>query len=107
MEPTQLLKGVLEGCVLEIIRRKETYGYEIVQTLRDYGFESIVEGTIYPMLIRCEKNGYVKSRKVESDIGPKRKVFSLTPEGEEYLKGFILNWQKLEDNVNRLFKERS
>ena len=102
MEPSQLLKGVLEGCVLEIIRREETYGYEIVRTLRAFGFENVVEGTIYPMLLRCEKNGYLKSRRVESEIGPKRKVFSLTQEGEQYLDAFLDQWTRLRDNVDRL-----
>ena len=45
-----MLKGVLEGCILEIISRQETYGYEIAETLSGYGFSRIAEGTIYPLL---------------------------------------------------------
>ena len=48
MKETQLLKGVLEGCVLDMIAKKERYGYELVQTLREAGFDTIVPGTIYP-----------------------------------------------------------
>ena len=50
MIPSQMLKGVLEGCILEIISRQETYGYEIAETLSGYGFGRIAEGTIYPLL---------------------------------------------------------
>lgn len=50
MKETQLLKGVLEGCVLDMIGQKERYGYELVQTLREAGFDTIVPGTIYPLL---------------------------------------------------------
>ncbi|MEG0375634.1 MAG: helix-turn-helix transcriptional regulator, partial [Raoultibacter sp.] len=53
---TEMLKGVLEGCVLEIISRKETYGYEITRQLNDLGFTDVVEGTVYTILIRLEKN---------------------------------------------------
>ena len=45
MIPSQMLKGVLEGCILEIISRQETYGYEIAETLSGYGFGRIAEGT--------------------------------------------------------------
>ena len=55
MRETQLLKGVLEGCVLEMISKKERYGYELVQTLREAGFDTIVPGTIYPLLQKLEK----------------------------------------------------
>lgn len=50
MIPSQMLKGVLECCILEIISRQETYGYEIAETLSGYGFGRISEGTIYPLL---------------------------------------------------------
>ena len=50
MIPSKMLKGVLEGCIPEIISRQETYGYEIAETLSGYGFGRIAEGTIYPLL---------------------------------------------------------
>ena len=54
MIPSQLLKGTLEGCILAVIRKKPTYGYEIAQQLAAYGFGRIAEGTIYPLLLRLE-----------------------------------------------------
>ncbi|WP_161498136.1 PadR family transcriptional regulator, partial [Streptococcus suis] len=59
MKETQMLKGVLDGCVLQIISQKEIYGYELVQELRKQGFENMVGGTAYPLLQKLEKNGYI------------------------------------------------
>ena len=56
--PSQMLKGVLQGSVLAILGQRETYGYEIVQALHGYGFGSVSEGTIYPLLLRLEKEGW-------------------------------------------------
>ena len=55
MIPSQMLKGTLEGCILAIIGRRETYGYEIAETLGSYGFGRIAEGTIYPLLPGLKK----------------------------------------------------
>ena len=60
MISTQMLKGTLEGCVLAVIGQKETYGYEISEQLGKYGFGKVAEGTIYPLLLRLEKNGFIK-----------------------------------------------
>ena len=57
MKESQLLKGVLEGCVLEIISKKAIYGYELIQSLKEMGFDKIVAGTIYPLLQKLEKQG--------------------------------------------------
>ena len=62
MIPSQMLKGVLQGSVLAILGQRETYGYEIVQALHGYGFGSVSEGTIYPLLLRLEKEGWVSAR---------------------------------------------
>lgn len=59
----EMLKGILEGCVLEIISREDTYGYEITRQLNALGFEDVVEGTVYTILIRLEKNKLVNMQK--------------------------------------------
>ena len=64
---TEMLKGVLEGCVLEIISRGETYGYEITRRLNALGFADVVDGTVYTILVRLEKNGLVDINKQPSD----------------------------------------
>ncbi len=103
MIPSQMLKGVLEGCILKIISTKQTYGYEISEELKTYGFSKISEGTIYPILLRLEKNDRIVAEYRESPNGPKRKYFSLTPTGEDELEDFILHWQELNEAINSLF----
>lgn len=102
---TELLKGILEGCVLEIIAQEETYGYEIVKKLNFLGFEDIVEGTIYTILLRIEKNKYVDIRKVPSNMGPPRKFYSLSEAGKNELSSFWEKWDLITTKINRL-KER-
>ncbi|MDO5411179.1 MAG: PadR family transcriptional regulator [Lachnospiraceae bacterium] len=105
MIPSQMLKGTLEGCVIAIISKKETYGYEIAEQLKDYGFGRIAEGTIYPLLLRLEKNLLIKAVYRDSGVGPKRKYYSLTEKGEEELKLFFQNYRELTTAVNSLIKD--
>ncbi len=102
---TQLLKGVLDGCVLQIISKKEIYGYELVQELRGYGFETIVGGTVYPLLQKLEKQHLIKSELKKSPDGPDRKYFSLTEAGEEYLVNFKQHWESLVNKVAGIMEE--
>ena len=102
MIPSQMLKGTLEGCILGILSQKETYGYEISRQLAAYGFGTIPEGTIYPLLLRLEKNQLVAAAYRPSELGPKRKYYSLTPAGEEELQRFIQNYTELSHAVSRL-----
>jgi DNA-binding PadR family transcriptional regulator len=102
---TEMLKGVLEGCVLEIISRKETYGYEITRQLNALGFTDVVDGTVYTILIRLEKNELVEITKKPSDMGPPRKFFSLNNAGREELRRFWEKWEFVSSKINEL-KER-
>ncbi|WP_313641485.1 PadR family transcriptional regulator [Paenibacillus sp. FSL K6-0276] len=99
---TEMLKGVLEGCVLEIISRKETYGYEIVKTLNALGFEDVVEGTVYTILIRLEKNKLVDIEKKPSEIGPPRKFYSLNESGQSELSQFWEKWGYVSSRLAQL-----
>ncbi|EIA21844.1 transcriptional regulator PadR family protein [Candidatus Arthromitus sp. SFB-1] len=78
---TEMLKGILEGCILEIINRKNTYGYEITRKLNEFGFKDVVEGTVYTILIRFEKNKLVDIQKKRSELGPPRKFIRLMIKG--------------------------
>lgn len=102
---TEMLKGVLEGCVLEIISRKETYGYEITRQLNTLGFSDVVEGTVYTILIRLEKSKLVDTSKKPSDMGPPRKFFALNNAGREELQKFWGKWEFISSKMNEL-KER-
>lgn len=104
MIPSQMLKGMLEGCILKIIQQKETYAYEISSKLGQYGFGDISEGTIYPIILRLQKNEMITSVTRDSNSGPKRKYYYLTFRGEEALQEFETNWAELDRAVNQLLK---
>lgn len=104
MIPSQMLKGVLEGCILSFIENGECYGYEITAKLADYGFGTVAEGTIYPILLRLEKNGAIEARLKSSSAGPKRKYYHITETGTENLREFRENWAELDCAVNRVLK---
>lgn len=103
---TEMLKGVLEGCVLEIISREKTYGYEIAQQLRKLGFTEVVEGTVYTILVRLENNKLVDIDKKPSDIGPPRKFYTLTKTGREELKRFWAKWDFISSKINELRRSK-
>lgn len=95
MADAQLLKGILEGCVLSIIARGETYGYEILTELENCGFDHLLEGTLYPVLTRLEKKGLITCRKAKSPYGPIRKYYSITMDGKRYLDEFRVSYEKV------------
>ncbi|MDO4662782.1 MAG: PadR family transcriptional regulator [Tissierellia bacterium] len=104
MIDTQMSKGVIDSIVLEIIRREETYGYKIVEELKFYGFYTIGEGTIYPILQRLVKKGYILGSYKKSSIGPKRKYYYITPLGRKSLEEFKRNWNDLSQAVENVFE---
>ncbi|GAE30348.1 PadR family transcriptional regulator [Alkalihalobacillus hemicellulosilyticus] len=99
---TEMLKGVLEGCVLEIISRGETYGYEITQQLRELGFTDVVEGTVYTITMRLEKNNLVDIEKKRSTVGPPRKFYTLNEAGQKQLEIFWVKWEFVSSKINEL-----
>lgn len=104
MIPSQMLKGMLEGCILEIINKEETYAYEISEKLGRYGFGEISEGTVYPIILRLQKNEMISATLRESNSGPKRKYYRLTSNGINALSQFKDNWKELRGAVDKLLK---
>ncbi len=102
LSTTQMLKGIIDGCLLAIIKDTEVYGYEMAEKLESYGFHSFSEGTIYPLLLRMQKEELVRSTLKKSTAGPRRKYYSLTPKGELELNKFIERWNNLQSNVNKV-----
>lgn len=99
---TELLKGALEGCVLELIGREETYGYEITRKLNALGFDDVVEGTVYTILLRLEKNGLVVVTKKPSEVGPPRKFYALNDSGRAELADFWARWDFVTSKIDQL-----
>ncbi|MFP3511029.1 PadR family transcriptional regulator [Peribacillus sp. SIMBA_075] len=104
---TEMLKGVLEGVVLQKIHAGETYGYEITKYLNDLGFGDIVEGTVYTILVRIEKKGLVEIEKIKSELGLARKFYTLNAKGEQELKEFWERWTFLEEKMNEIKEKRN
>lgn len=103
---TEMLKGVLEGCVLEIVSRGETYGYEITRRLNALGFTDVVDGTVYTILVRLEKNKLVDIEKKPSDMGPPRKFYTLNNAGRVELSRFWAKWEFVASKMNELKEEQ-
>ncbi|UBU10739.1 PadR family transcriptional regulator [Nonomuraea gerenzanensis] len=99
---TEMLKGTLEGCVLQIIGAEETYGYAITRRLNDLGFADVVEGTVYTILLRLEKKGLVQVTKRPSELGPPRKFYALNDEGRRQLAAFWAKWEYITTRIDRL-----
>ncbi len=106
MISSQMLKGMLEGCILEIIHQRETYAYEISKELEKYGFGSISEGTIYPIILRLQKGDMIEAVLRDSSTGPKRKYYHLTENGKTALNDFLKSWRELECAINKLLEGR-
>ncbi len=106
LSSSQILKGILEGCLLAIINKGETYGYEMIEKLDRYGFSMVKEGSIYPLLLRMKKQGLVEThqKKLPSG-GPKRKYYTITEEGRQELDAFTERWHTISMGVNQLIKE--
>lgn len=102
-DKSQLMRGTLEGCILKIICEKTTYGYEIMMSLRSKGFADISEGTIYPLLMRLEKQGSISSQLLPSPLGPKRKYYTVTDAGIAYLNSFESSWRNISGAVHNIF----
>lgn len=99
----QFKKGVLELCVLILLKNNDRYGYELIQKISEK-FE-ISEGSIYPVLRRLTSEGYFTTYIKESNEGPSRKYYQLTKEGEQRLIQLSAEWQSFSNAVNELIKE--
>lgn len=98
---SQMRKGILEFCILSIIKRGEAYPSDIIEETRAAGLQ-ILEGTLYPLLTRLKNAEMLTYRWEESNSGPPRKYFSLTPKGEIFYKELDQTWNELSNAVNTL-----
>jgi PadR family transcriptional regulator, regulatory protein PadR len=103
---SQMRKGILEFCILSIIRRGEAYPSDIVEEMKAANLY-ILEGTLYPLLTRLKNAEMLTYRWVESNSGPPRKYFSLTEKGEAFYNELEQTWKELADAVNTLAKKEN
>jgi len=95
----QMRKGILEYCILSVMSRNSCYASDIIKELKEAKV-IVVEGTLYPLLTRQKNAGLLSYRWEESQQGPPRKYYELTPEGREYLKDLDNSWKELVESVN-------
>ncbi|MGX7673933.1 PadR family transcriptional regulator [Plantactinospora sp. DSM 117369] len=97
---TQLLRGVLDMCMLALLAGAPTHGYELVRRLNAAGLEAVGYGTVYPLLTRMRRLGLVADELQDSPSGPARKVYRLTPQGHQALDGWAGQWAGFVDTIN-------
>lgn len=95
----QMRKGVLEYCILSVLKEEDAYVAEILDTLKDAKL-LVVEGTIYPLLTRLKNAGLLNYRWEESTGGPPRKYYGLTETGKIFLKELTSTWDELKNAVH-------
>ena len=102
---TQLRKGILELAILSALYRKAHYGYSLVRDMAAAGVLDLKEGTIYPILSRLAKEKLVRTEWVESNQGPPRKYYSLTPSGRAMCEALHDEFRRLVRLVDDVAKE--
>ena len=101
---TQLRKGLLELCIVNLLAEGELYGYDLVKRVTAIRGVVVTEGTIYPLLSRLRKSGLLETRIEESPSGPVRKYYRLTPAGKRARDLMNAAWQDVEIGVNSLME---
>ncbi|HYX84131.1 MAG TPA: PadR family transcriptional regulator [Gaiellales bacterium] len=101
---TQLRRGVIEYCVLALLRNGERYGFELVRTLSAVDGMVTTEGTLYPLLARLRREGVVETTWRESPSGPPRRYYRLTSAGRSVLASFTEDWTRFRDAVDTLLE---
>jgi PadR family transcriptional regulator PadR len=99
---SQARRGTLELCVLTLISQKPYYGYQLVTHLSRWEKLAAPEGTLYPLLRRLDKDGYIVGQWQESGSGPPRKYYSLTETGEGMLFAMSSEWTGLTHEIEQL-----
>ncbi len=102
----QMRKGILEYCILNIISRGEGYASDMLEELTSVKI-MVVEGTLYPLLTRLRKSGLVEYKWVESTGGPPRKYYTLTKDGNKFLKNLDTTWKDLVKSTEKIKSSKS
>ena len=95
----QMRKGILEFCILSVLKDQDLYASEILEHLKQAKL-LVVEGTLYPLLTRLKNAELLQYRWEESTGGPPRKYFTLTEEGVAFLEELKLTWNELQHAIN-------
>lgn len=97
---SELLRGVLDLCLLAVMAEGPAYGYEMTKRLRERGLSIVGEGSIYPLLGRLEREGLVETYRAASNGGPPRKYYRASAAGELALAAGVAEWRSARDAVD-------
>ncbi len=102
---SQLLKGIAPVVVLQILSRGEMYGYELASAIEERSEDvlSLGRGTLYPLLYNLEAKRLVKARVEKTKNGRKRRYYSITSKGKEYLAGQTAQLRQLRTGLDFVF----
>ncbi|MDR3340595.1 MAG: PadR family transcriptional regulator [Candidatus Symbiothrix sp.] len=98
---SQMRKGILEYCILLILSKEKAYANDIIKLLQAARL-IVVEGTLYPLLMRLKNMNLLNYEWVESTQGPPRKYYALTKDGEDFLMELGQAWSEIEDTIHHL-----
>ncbi len=101
---TQLRKGLVELAVMATMTRGEAYGYGIVESLRGLEGLEFTESTVYPVLARLAREGFLAIRAERSPNGPMRRYYRLTPDGKRRYEEMTTSWRSVSASLNRLIE---
>lgn len=101
---SQLLRGVLDLCLLAVIEEEAAYGYEMIKRLQARGLSIVGEGSIYPLLGRLEREGLVSTHRAPSEGGPPRKYYRASPEGRRVLAEGVGEWRAVRSAVDHILR---
>lgn len=99
---SQVKKGTLSFIVLNAISKKEVYGYELIEIIKETTAIEIAEGTLYPLMNRLKKEGLATSKWVEQESGIPRKYYMLTKEGNSTLQHMRTYWEELDFSIKKI-----
>jgi len=102
---TDLLRGVLDTCVLAVLAVEPTHAYDVVDRLRAQGFSSVGYGTLYPLVTRLRSQGLLQQESRPSPSGPSRNVLSLTPTGHKALEDWRRRWERTVETVAKVMAD--
>jgi PadR family transcriptional regulator, regulatory protein PadR len=97
----QMRKGVLEYCILSILSKGDAYASDIIEKMKEARL-IVVEGTLYPLLMRQKNAGLLTYRWEESPQGPPRKYYMITDEGTSFMQGLKQTWDELVESVAKI-----
>jgi len=102
---SQMRKGMLDFIILLCLEKKESYGYELMRTIKETAELDLSEGTIYPLLNRLKGEGLISSRWQEMESGIPRKYYQISEKGRQTLKRMTEGWARFHSSLRRLMED--